>query len=51
MIKENLWRAKAKTKKHSISQAFYTDHGSVFHVNLNNAEEEKKLNGKELFMN
>jgi hypothetical protein len=25
-----------------IPQLFYTDHGSVFHVNLNNPEEEKK---------
>jgi hypothetical protein len=27
---------------HGIPQSFYTDHGSVFHVNLNNKEEVKK---------
>jgi len=29
-------------KKYGIPIYFYTDHGSVFHVNLNNAENEKK---------
>lgn len=29
-------------KKHGIPQSFYNDHGSVFHVNLHNAEDEKK---------
>jgi len=29
-------------KEHGIPHSFYTDHGSVFHVNLNNAENEKK---------
>lgn len=29
-------------KKHGIPNLFYTDHGSVFHVNLNNAEDDKK---------
>ncbi len=29
-------------KKYGIPHSFYTDHGSVFHVNLNNAENEKK---------
>lgn len=27
---------------HGIPQEFYVDHGAVFHVNLNNKEEEKK---------
>lgn len=29
-------------KKHGIPHAFYTDHGSVYHVNLNNKDEIKK---------
>lgn len=29
-------------EKYGIPQSFYTDHGSVFHVNLNNAEGVKK---------
>lgn len=28
--------------KHGIPHSFYTDHGSVFHVNLNNYENDKK---------
>ena len=29
-------------KRHGIPHSFYTDHGSVFHVNLNNSENDKK---------
>ncbi len=29
-------------EKHGIPVSFYTDHGSVFHVNLNNQEKDKK---------
>jgi hypothetical protein len=33
---------KSFVEKHGIPHIFYTDHGSVFHVNLNNKEEIKK---------
>jgi transposase len=40
---EALMRAtKNYIEKHGIPQIFYTDHGSVFHVNLNNQEGIKK---------
>lgn len=29
-------------EKHGIPELFYTDHGSVFHVNLNNSDGDKK---------
>jgi hypothetical protein len=40
---ESLMQAtKNYVQKHGIPQSFYTDHGSVFHVNLNNQENIKK---------
>jgi len=33
-------------KTHGIPHSFYTDHGSVFHVNLNNGENDKKTQWK-----
>jgi hypothetical protein len=41
-LKSLMQATKNYIERYGIPQSFYTDHGSVFHVNLNNPEEDKK---------
>jgi len=41
-VKSLMQATKNYIERYGIPQSFYTDHGSVFHVNLNNPDGEKK---------